>query len=141
MSHHIYRNTQEFPGEFAADNRTSNAVNEHLGLSHLLGEDLLVVLDVFVPHRLEDGGKWSHSDSRAHQHHHLVPKHVLTGRTERAVYGNPERQTERGGHYSSSCFFSQLLQCFPDIFCLNVLSLTDNAPVCDAERNSYSRTE
>ncbi|KAG7215664.1 hypothetical protein INR49_022019 [Caranx melampygus] len=65
---------------------------------HLLGEDVLVVLDAFVPHRLEDGGEGSHSDAGAHQHHHLVAKHVFTGRTKRAVDGDPE--TQKGETFS-----------------------------------------
>lgn len=64
------------------------------GLSHLLGEDVLVVLDPFVPHRLEDGGERSHPDSRAHQHDHFVAEHVLTGGTKGAVDGHPETQTQ-----------------------------------------------
>lgn len=61
-------------------------------LAHLLGKDVLVVLDAFVPHRFEDGGKGSHSNSCAHQHNHLVTKHVLTGSTKRAIYGHPENK-------------------------------------------------
>lgn len=56
---------------------------------YLLGEDLLVLLDVFVPDRLEDGRKGSHADPGAHQHHHLVTEHVLAGRPEGTVNGHP----------------------------------------------------
>lgn len=71
-------------------------------LPHLLGEDVLVVLDAFVPHRLEDGGEGSHADPRAHQHHHLITKHVFAGCTKRAVYGQPEEDgsMEREGSWS-----------------------------------------
>lgn len=57
---------------------------------YLFGEDLLVVLDVFVPHRLQDGGERRHTNPGAHQHHHLVAKHVLAGSPKGAVDGQPE---------------------------------------------------
>jgi len=75
-----------------------STVRKYLSSSHLLGEDVLVVLDAFVPHRLQDGGERSHSDARSHQHHHLVPKHVLAGRAERPVYRQP------GKHRNISIF-------------------------------------
>lgn len=56
---------------------------------YLLGEDFLLVLDVLVPDRLEDGRKRSHADPGAHQHHHLVTEHVLAGRPEGTVDGHP----------------------------------------------------
>lgn len=64
------------------------------GLTHFLGEDVLIILDAFVPHRLEDGGKRSHADSCPHQHDYLITKHVLAGGTKWAVYGDPERESE-----------------------------------------------
>lgn len=57
---------------------------------YLFGEDLLVVLDAFVPHRLQDGGERRHTNPGPHQHHHLVAKYVLAGSPEGAVNGQPE---------------------------------------------------
>lgn len=56
---------------------------------YLLGEDLLVVLDVFVPDRLQDGRERSHANASAHQHHHLVTEDVLAGRPKGPVDGHP----------------------------------------------------
>lgn len=56
-------------------------------INYLFGENILVILDALVPHRLQDGGKRRHADAGAHQHHHLVAKHVLAGCSKRAVNG------------------------------------------------------
>lgn len=100
---------------------------------HLLGEHVLVVLDAFVPHRLEDGGERSHADSRAHQHHHLVTEHVFAGCTKRAVYGYPEKRAKKRFQKILLRFTAQTFSKRPHI-CIGVLLRV-------MQRNRVSRKE
>ena len=59
----------------------------------LLESDLGVLVNQLVVDRLQDGGKWSHSNPGTHQDSDITVKYILTTRRER----ERERVRERSG--------------------------------------------
>lgn len=64
-----------------------------LAVHHLFGEDVFVLLDVFVPHRLQNRSERCHTNTGANQHHNFILKDIFTGRPERPIHSHPTQGT------------------------------------------------